>query len=690
MTAGWRRRTSIVALVGLLGLAVLTTGAPARAAVNQYAPSVGTITGTVPSGNAPSAPTVVASGACPAGTQYAQGFLDGPGLVKGVLIASDSLNVATMNTSGIPASFGLTQVAKNAGAVLVNGTYDVSLVCDPGFGAAYTAQYDGQIVVTGGATATSEGTTYTWSGGGSATVTAISLNTTPVGSAMVGSSVTLKATVTPTGAAGTVQFSDSVAGTTSDLGTAVTVAPDGTATYSSSTLGAGPHVLGAIFTPADSKAYTSSTAAAVDFTVLGQGQTATATTLTADPATGVVRGGTATLTATVTPSAAAGTVTFQSGTTTLTQAAIVNGKATVTISPLTAGMLSLTAVFAPSDTTAYVGSTSPPVNYLVADPLTEGPYVDDLTVMGANFGVTTGLATDTLQLQAPQACPAPAGEVSVRISGPQGWALGVPLSSNGFYDTAGSAVNTQPLSAAASAAGLTFVPGKYVIAVTCRTSLATGSTATGFFLGKLWFYDSQHWMAQDPAVAGIPTVTTLTVSPTGKQEVAKTVDLTATVQPADSAGSMVFEAVSGTSTISIGTATIKNGTAAFSVSNLDLGLYYLTGTYTPDGTNTTLHNGSRSAEIILAITKGLPPIPGREAAVTGTAKVGSTVTCTSAFSGQVSVTYQWFRDGAQVAGSAVTRTLVAADAKHLLTCRATATNPGGTVYRDSPAVQVGA
>jgi hypothetical protein len=264
----------------------------------------------------------------------------------------------------------------------------------------------------------------------------------------------------------------------------------------------------------------------------------------------------------------------------------------------------------------------------------------------------------------------------------------VSVSATGDYNEPKGTVFTEALADTAARNSLAITPGRYLFAVTCR--VPGTNVATGFFLGRLWFYDSLRWLNQDPAVVGVPTTTTVTVAPSGRQVVSNKVEINAILDPADSSGSVVFEAVSGTSILPVGAATIKNGTATFSVSNLDLGLYYLTGTYTPDGTNNPGHNGSHSKEIILAITKGLPPIPAREAAVTGTAKVGSKLTCASGFSGQqVSVTYQWFRDGAAVAGSAVTRTSVAADAGHLLTCRATATNPGGTVYRDSPAVRVG-
>ncbi|MGD0832779.1 MAG: Ig-like domain repeat protein [Terracidiphilus sp.] len=95
----------------------------------------------------------------------------------------------------------------------------------------------------------------------------------------------------------------------------------------------------------------------------GAAKTATTTTLTASTTTPKV-GASVTLTATVSPSAATGTVTFYSGTTSLGTGTLASGVATLTTSFATAGTDSLTAVYAGS--TSYATSTSTAVSITVS------------------------------------------------------------------------------------------------------------------------------------------------------------------------------------------------------------------------------------------------------------------------------------------------------------------------------------
>lgn len=96
--------------------------------------------------------------------------------------------------------------------------------------------------------------------------------------------------------------------------------------------------------------------------------TSTALTVgTADP----VRAGTPTsLTATVTPSSAIGTVTFKSDDAALSPAPVPvsGGTATLSGAVLAAGTQNLTAVFTPTDSNAFSGSTSAARPYVVAGP----------------------------------------------------------------------------------------------------------------------------------------------------------------------------------------------------------------------------------------------------------------------------------------------------------------------------------
>jgi hypothetical protein len=97
----------------------------------------------------------------------------------------------------------------------------------------------------------------------------------------------------------------------------------------------------------------------------GVGPVATTSALGVTPASPASSGATETLTATVTPADAAGTVDFFDGSTQLgTTQTVSGGTASVSI-VLGDGDHSLTAVFTPTDATAFAASTSPAVSYTV-------------------------------------------------------------------------------------------------------------------------------------------------------------------------------------------------------------------------------------------------------------------------------------------------------------------------------------
>jgi hypothetical protein len=93
------------------------------------------------------------------------------------------------------------------------------------------------------------------------------------------------------------------------------------------------------------------------------GTTSSSTTLTASPTTATV-GSDVTLTATVSPSAATGTVTFYSNSTSIGSADLDSGSATTTYSPTSAGTDSLAASYSGDDT--YESSTSNSVSLTVS------------------------------------------------------------------------------------------------------------------------------------------------------------------------------------------------------------------------------------------------------------------------------------------------------------------------------------
>ncbi|MGH3875020.1 MAG: lytic transglycosylase domain-containing protein [Pseudonocardiaceae bacterium] len=99
--------------------------------------------------------------------------------------------------------------------------------------------------------------------------------------------------------------------------------------------------------------------------------TPTSTTLTASPASTITQGTLLTLTATVTPATAAGTVQFRRGTTDIgTPGGLTGGTASVTTATtaLAVGTHQLTAVFTPTDSATYDASMSLPVSLTVTGP----------------------------------------------------------------------------------------------------------------------------------------------------------------------------------------------------------------------------------------------------------------------------------------------------------------------------------
>ncbi|MER5598311.1 hypothetical protein [Streptomyces sp. NPDC002265] len=82
----------------------------------------------------------------------------------------------------------------------------------------------------------------------------------------------------------------------------------------------------------------------------------------------------------------------------------------------------------------------------------------------------------------------------------------------------------------------------------------------------------------------------------------------------------------------------------------------------------------------------------KQATMTGTARTGSRLTCSAAWSGyNATGTWSWLRDGRTIAGATgTTRTLTADDYTHKVTCKVTVSNGAGSVNSTAPAVTVAA
>ena len=535
--------------------------------------------------------------------------------------------------------------------------------------------------VTGGVGA-GAGTTATWDVPGStATTTAISAG--PAGSAAVGAVVTLTATVTPANAAGTVQFQDLAGGTPVDLGTPVAVS-GGAATFSTSTLAQGAHSLVARFSPATA-AFLGSQSAGLSYVILGANQQVSTTTLTVDPVGPVAQGAPVTLTATVTPPQAVGSVTFTDGTVVVGRANVAGGQASVVTTTLEVGARSLAAGFTPTVAADFAESLSATVGLLVlaSGGGGSGQFLDLLEVQGAG-----GAANDAtgIRLAAPRACPG-GDVVKATVKGPGNWQIGLAVPAGqveGVFNAPDAVVTVRNL----DTLGLTIEPGRYNFVLACAET--TTDTTFGFFVGTIWFYDSVHWLSRDPVDVGIPTSTVLTVTPADRVQIGQSVLLEATVDAPAARGKVEFRGELNQTVTVIGSAPLANGKARLRTTTLEFGLYYLTAVFIPEFTNPP-YNGSATDEVILAVTQGGPPVPLKAATASGTPRVGSTLTCVAAFRGAATLGYLWLRDRTAIpAATAARYRLVAADAGKRLQCRALATNSGGTVYRQSPAIRVGA
>jgi hypothetical protein len=104
--------------------------------------------------------------------------------------------------------------------------------------------------------------------------------------------------------------------------------------------------------------------------------------------------------------------------------------------------------------------------------------------------------------------------------------------------------------------------------------------------------------------------------------------------------------------------------------------------------------GEESADSSAVTVGALPPGNAQPPAVTGTPKVGQTLTCgTGSWTGSPppTLTIQWLRDGKAIPGATQpTYSVTSADAGHSLSCQVTATNSAGSQSKTSAGVSVAA
>lgn len=385
-------RTAAAGLATLVAAATVSVlGATAASAA-----SGGTLTVSQPTGTDTTAFSVSTSAPCPAADPDLQAvFSGGTFPANAFAVNKGPVTAYGASPSGgyvIPLSFNLRTLAQNYNVTALDPTnptqYTIDVQCVPLFGTTVDLDFSTNIWFT------SETAWTTANPNTPATPTTTTLAASPASPATVGGSVTLTATVSPTAAAGTVSFNDGA----TVLGTAPVA--NGTATLSTSALGIGTHSITAAFAPTDPTAFAASSSAALSYVVNPAAATPTTTALMVTPGTSAPQFTDVTLSATVSPTAAAGTVQFLDGSTALGTATVNAGTATIDAGTLAVGSHTFTAVFTPSDTASFVASTSAAVPFQVT------PF----TGVTATETISTTVSPGSLVISVPNsqvALPAP-------------------------------------------------------------------------------------------------------------------------------------------------------------------------------------------------------------------------------------------------------------------------------------------
>ena len=260
-------------------------------------------------------------------------------------------------------------------------------------GSQTTAYLSGDILVSG--------TTWTQVYPTAAAATTTTLVAAP-SPASVGQTVTLTATVTPSGTAGSVQFMDGA----TNLASPVAVNGSGVATTSTSSLTQATHSLSAVFTPTSSS-FAGSTGSFSEVVNPAATPTTTGLAVTQDG----VAGHDVALTATVAPSAAAGTVAFyDNGSSTAIPGTVTNPTAGSFVldlpAGLTAGSHSVVAKFSPTSVTAFQASQSTPQSFVLQAPQ-QGACLNTGSVCTDVQNIVATVGTGTLVISTPYSATSP-------------------------------------------------------------------------------------------------------------------------------------------------------------------------------------------------------------------------------------------------------------------------------------------
>jgi hypothetical protein len=376
--------------------------------------------------------------------------------------------------------------------------------------------------------------------------TSVASNVNP---ATFGQSVVFTVTVQPSGAGtptGTVTLMDGVA---SLAGTALSAA--GNAQFTLNGLSAGSHSITAVY--GGDANFAASTSAALGETVTAA-STATAITSSANPS---AFDQTVTLTAAVQPPVgvqAAGTVTFMDGATSLGSASLSSNSAQLTISALTVGTHSITAVYPGSANLS--GSTSAALSQVVNGASTSTTLVSSTNP--STFGQSVTL-TATIQT-------AFGGSASGTVTF---------LDGTTSLGAVGVSSNAAQLSLSGLSAGSHSITAKY----NGDTNFSSGTSAA---------------IAQTVNQA---STTTTVASSTNPSAFGQTVTFTASVQ-SSSAGTPTGNVTFFDGGSSLGSASLSGSSAQLTVAALSLGSHSVTAKYNGDSNYTASLSAALAQSVV--------------------------------------------------------------------------------------------
>jgi uncharacterized protein YjdB len=407
-----------------------------------------------------------------------------------------------------------------------------------------------------------------------------------------GQTVTFTATVSPSAATGTVQFVDNG----NPVGTPVTVS-GGVAAFSTTALSGGTHSITAAYS-GDTN-FAGSTSSPLSQQV-NQAATTIALSSNNNPST---YGQTVVFTATVSPSAATGTVQFiDNGTPVGSPVSVSGGVATFSTAALTAGPHTITASY--GGDTNFVGSTSSAISQQVNQAATTIALSSDNNP--STYGQTVTFT----------ATVSPAGATGTVQFMDNGSPLGSPATLSGgvaIFSTAALTAGTHSITA--SYGGDT----NFVGSTSSSLSQQVNQAATTIALSS----------NNNPSTYGQTVVFTATVSPAGA---------TGTVQFMDN-GSPVGSPV-----------TLSGGVAIFSTAALTAGTHSITASYGGDtnfvgSTSSALSQQVNQASTTIALSSNNNP-----------STYGQTVTFTATVSPSTATGTVQFMDNGSPLGSPVTIT----------------------------------